>query len=68
MVLPHCRVFHELLPQVGILFLVMPKEPIIELSEAGDSGECHEFSWDKEAGHNIFDVMGSQNMGREGDF
>ncbi|NWS81382.1 HINT1 protein, partial [Toxostoma redivivum] len=24
----------------GILFLVMPKEPIIELCEAGDSGEC----------------------------
>ncbi|NXR18528.1 HINT1 protein, partial [Cinclus mexicanus] len=35
-----CRAFHDLLPLDGTLFLVMPKEPIIELSEAGDSGEC----------------------------
>ncbi|CAN8219633.1 unnamed protein product, partial [Coccothraustes coccothraustes] len=31
--------FHDLLPLDGTLFLVMPKEPIIELSEAGGSGE-----------------------------
>ncbi|KAL2310243.1 hypothetical protein Nmel_006491, partial [Mimus melanotis] len=35
-----CRAFHDLLPLDGMLFLVMPKEPIIELCEAGDSGEC----------------------------
>ncbi|NXE03082.1 HINT1 protein, partial [Chaetorhynchus papuensis] len=32
-------VFHDLSPQARMLFLVMPKEPIILLSEAGDSGE-----------------------------
>uniref|UniRef100_A0A8C5UAR0 HIT domain-containing protein n=1 Tax=Malurus cyaneus samueli TaxID=2593467 RepID=A0A8C5UAR0_9PASS len=31
--------FHDLSPEVGLLFLVMPKEPVIGLSEAGDSGE-----------------------------
>ncbi|NXS85633.1 HINT1 protein, partial [Erpornis zantholeuca] len=36
-----CRVFHDLSPQSGILFLVMPKEPIIRLSEAEGSGESH---------------------------
>ncbi|KAI1233201.1 hypothetical protein IHE44_0004795 [Lamprotornis superbus] len=35
-----CRAFHDLLPLDGTLFLDMPKEPIIELSEAGDCGEC----------------------------
>ncbi|NWR04024.1 HINT1 protein, partial [Paradoxornis webbianus] len=34
-----CRAFHDRLPLDATLFLVMPKEPIIELSEAGDSGE-----------------------------
>ncbi|NXH96550.1 HINT1 protein, partial [Pachycephala philippinensis] len=34
-----CRAFHDLSPQAGMLFLVIPKEPIIRLSEAGDSGE-----------------------------
>ncbi|XP_074388082.1 adenosine 5'-monophosphoramidase HINT1-like isoform X2 [Zonotrichia albicollis] len=34
-----CRTFHDLLPLDGTFFLVMPKEPIIELSEAGGSGE-----------------------------
>uniref|UniRef100_A0A8C3UWC4 HIT domain-containing protein n=1 Tax=Catharus ustulatus TaxID=91951 RepID=A0A8C3UWC4_CATUS len=33
-------VFHGLLLQPGILFLVMPKEPIIDLTETGDSGAC----------------------------
>ncbi|NXM40491.1 HINT1 protein, partial [Gymnorhina tibicen] len=36
-----CHVFHDLSPQAGMLFLVMPKEPIIGLSEAEDSGESH---------------------------
>ncbi|NWV61896.1 HINT1 protein, partial [Malurus elegans] len=31
--------FHDLSPQAGMLFLVMPKEPITGLSEAEDSGE-----------------------------
>uniref|UniRef100_A0A8C5X8A2 Uncharacterized protein n=1 Tax=Malurus cyaneus samueli TaxID=2593467 RepID=A0A8C5X8A2_9PASS len=35
----HCCAFPDLSPEVGLLFLVMPKEPIIGLSEAGDSGE-----------------------------
>ncbi|NXH41605.1 HINT1 protein, partial [Dicaeum eximium] len=34
-----CPAFHDLSPQAGMLFLVMPKEPIIKLSEAGDSGK-----------------------------
>ncbi|XP_048146419.1 adenosine 5'-monophosphoramidase HINT1-like isoform X2 [Corvus hawaiiensis] len=34
-----CRAFHDLSPQAGMLFLVVPKEPIIGLSEAGNSGE-----------------------------
>ncbi|XP_074388081.1 putative HIT-like protein slr1234 isoform X1 [Zonotrichia albicollis] len=39
-----CRTFHDLLPLDGTFFLVMPKEPIIELSEAGGSGEsCRTF-------------------------
>ncbi|NXI29816.1 HINT1 protein, partial [Zosterops hypoxanthus] len=33
-----CHVFHDLSPQAGMLFLVMPKEPIIGLSKAEDSG------------------------------
>ncbi|KFR01093.1 Histidine triad nucleotide-binding protein 1, partial [Nipponia nippon] len=31
--------FHDLSPQAPTLVLVMPKEPIIRLSEAEDSGE-----------------------------
>uniref|UniRef100_A0A8C3V2J6 HIT domain-containing protein n=1 Tax=Catharus ustulatus TaxID=91951 RepID=A0A8C3V2J6_CATUS len=31
--------FHDLSPQGGILFLIMPKEPVFELSEAEDSGK-----------------------------
>ncbi|XP_030328017.1 LOW QUALITY PROTEIN: histidine triad nucleotide-binding protein 1-like [Strigops habroptila] len=34
-----CLVFHDLSPQAPTLFLVMPKEAIIRLSEAEDSGE-----------------------------
>ncbi|XP_068856584.1 adenosine 5'-monophosphoramidase HINT1-like [Aphelocoma coerulescens] len=34
-----CRAFHDLSPQAGMLFLVVPKESIIGLSEAGNSGE-----------------------------
>ncbi|NXD05039.1 HINT1 protein, partial [Certhia familiaris] len=34
-----CCAFLNLSPLDRTLFLVMPKEPIIELSEAGDSGE-----------------------------
>ncbi|NXO66533.1 HINT1 protein, partial [Phainopepla nitens] len=32
-----CCAFHDLSPQAGMLFPVVPKEPIIKLSEAGDS-------------------------------
>ncbi|NXB70977.1 HINT1 protein, partial [Donacobius atricapilla] len=31
--------FHDLSPPAGMLFLVMPKEPVIGLSEAEDSGK-----------------------------
>ncbi|NWU36246.1 HINT1 protein, partial [Hylia prasina] len=31
--------FRDLSPQAGMLFLVMPKEPVIRLSEAEDSGK-----------------------------
>ncbi|NWT86433.1 HINT1 protein, partial [Lanius ludovicianus] len=31
--------FHDVSPQAGMLFLVIPKEPIIWLSEAEGSGE-----------------------------
>uniref|UniRef100_A0A8C9MIQ0 HIT domain-containing protein n=1 Tax=Serinus canaria TaxID=9135 RepID=A0A8C9MIQ0_SERCA len=31
--------FHDLSPHAGMLFLVMPKEPVIGLSEAEDSGK-----------------------------
>ncbi|NP_001232727.1 putative protein kinase C inhibitor/ASWZ variant 6 [Taeniopygia guttata] len=31
--------FHDLSPHAGMLFLVMPKEPVIRLSEAEDSGK-----------------------------
>ncbi|KAM6188236.1 uncharacterized protein WM294_016008 [Sarcoramphus papa] len=34
-----CLAFRDLSPQAPTLFLVMPKEPIIRLSEAEDSGE-----------------------------
>ncbi|KAM6188064.1 adenosine 5'-monophosphoramidase HINT1-like [Sarcoramphus papa] len=34
-----CLAFRDLSPQAPMLFLVMPKEPIIRLSEAEDSGE-----------------------------
>ncbi|XP_064325626.1 LOW QUALITY PROTEIN: adenosine 5'-monophosphoramidase HINT1-like [Phalacrocorax carbo] len=34
-----CLAFHDLSPQALMLFLVVPKEPIIMLSEAEDSGE-----------------------------
>ncbi|XP_072705528.1 LOW QUALITY PROTEIN: adenosine 5'-monophosphoramidase HINT1-like [Ciconia boyciana] len=34
-----CLAFHDLSPQAPTLFLVVPKEPIIRLSEAEDSGE-----------------------------
>ncbi|KAM9251362.1 adenosine 5'-monophosphoramidase HINT2-like [Cariama cristata] len=34
-----CLAFHDLSPQAATLFLVMPKEPTIRLSEAEDSGE-----------------------------
>uniref|UniRef100_A0A8C9L2V0 Uncharacterized protein n=1 Tax=Serinus canaria TaxID=9135 RepID=A0A8C9L2V0_SERCA len=33
-----CHMFHDLSPLDRTFFLVMPKEPIIELSEAGGSG------------------------------
>ncbi|NXD46997.1 HINT1 protein, partial [Copsychus sechellarum] len=31
--------FHDLSPQAGTLFLIMPKEPVFGLSEAEDSGK-----------------------------
>ncbi|NWU28994.1 HINT1 protein, partial [Dyaphorophyia castanea] len=34
-----CLAFHDLSLQSGTLFLVMPKEPVIGLSEAEGSGE-----------------------------
>ncbi|KAK4807016.1 hypothetical protein QYF61_000345 [Mycteria americana] len=34
-----CLAFRDLSPQAPTLFLVVPKEPIIGLSEAEDSGE-----------------------------
>ncbi|NXW87907.1 HINT1 protein, partial [Alopecoenas beccarii] len=34
-----CLVFHDLSSQAPTLFLVMPKEPIIRLPEAEDSGD-----------------------------
>ncbi|XP_027764984.1 histidine triad nucleotide-binding protein 1-like [Empidonax traillii] len=37
-----CLAFHDLSPQAATLFLVMPKEPVIGLSEAEDSGESEE--------------------------
>ncbi|NXV74042.1 HINT1 protein, partial [Atlantisia rogersi] len=33
-----CLAFHDLSPQAPMLFLVVPKEPTIRLSEADDSG------------------------------
>uniref|UniRef100_A0A8C3K7D3 HIT domain-containing protein n=1 Tax=Calidris pygmaea TaxID=425635 RepID=A0A8C3K7D3_9CHAR len=35
-----CLAFRDLSPHAPTLFLVMPKEPVIRLSEAEDSGEC----------------------------
>ncbi|XP_050174842.1 histidine triad nucleotide-binding protein 1-like [Myiozetetes cayanensis] len=35
-----CLAFHDLSPQAATLFLVVPKEPVMGLSEAEDSGEC----------------------------
>ncbi|XP_074021630.1 LOW QUALITY PROTEIN: adenosine 5'-monophosphoramidase HINT1-like [Numenius arquata] len=35
-----CLAFRDLSPQAPTLLLVMPKEPVIRLSEAEDSGEC----------------------------